>query len=698
MAARFWVGGTGNWDAANTTNWAATSGGAGGQSVPGSSDDVTFDANSGGGTVTVTATQSVNSITGGAHTGTLNINGQTLTCGTFNYSGTGTRSLTLGAANITITGSTGTVWNMGTITNLTLSAANTSCTITFTGASAIFNGGTGNTYNDIVMSGSGNAQLGNSIICRNFTRTGTAVKTDGLLLVGGNTTVTGTFTCDGNSAINRMIIYSSVVGSARTITAAAVSITNTDFIDITGAGAASWDLSAITGGSGDCGGNTGITFTTAATQTATGTASFSWSTHGWTSRVPLPQDDVVIDNAFVAGRVITGDMPRLGKSIDFTGVSGTPTFSPTNTTIYGSLTLTSDVTLNAAGNLIFAGRGAFNITTADKSFGSQLIVTAPGGTYTLVGDITTTANLIHNNGTFDAAGYNITVFGVTSNSGLTRSLTLGSGTWSLTSTSGVPWNMASAGLTFSGASATIVFSTTTTSTRTFAGAGLTYGTLTYTVAGSTGTLEITGANTFTNINFSDASNARQISFTAGTTTTITGNFNVFGTSGKLMTIASISDAQHTLSKASGTVNTVDYVTIRRSTAEGGASWYAGANSTDEEIGPNSGWIFSAAPSLVDYTSLTAAEYDWYAIRSGLSTSATLVAHKINYYISKGFGGVNKPISQMEREWLQSVGSSTSNNPFELWLNACQAQSVTPGKTINDCKMRFFTTVASGTNP
>jgi hypothetical protein len=55
MANRFWVGGTGTWDAADTTHWAATSGGAGGQSVPGAGDAVTFDGASGGGTVTVNA-------------------------------------------------------------------------------------------------------------------------------------------------------------------------------------------------------------------------------------------------------------------------------------------------------------------------------------------------------------------------------------------------------------------------------------------------------------------------------------------------------------------------------------------------------------------------------------------------------------------------------------------------------------------
>jgi hypothetical protein len=41
MADRYWVGGTGSWDA-TTTNWSATNGGAGGASVPTLADDVFF--------------------------------------------------------------------------------------------------------------------------------------------------------------------------------------------------------------------------------------------------------------------------------------------------------------------------------------------------------------------------------------------------------------------------------------------------------------------------------------------------------------------------------------------------------------------------------------------------------------------------------------------------------------------------------
>jgi hypothetical protein len=66
MANRYWVGGTGTWSAFNTTNWATSSGGTGGASVPTSTDNAYFDANSNGGagsfTVTVGVSITVNTL------------------------------------------------------------------------------------------------------------------------------------------------------------------------------------------------------------------------------------------------------------------------------------------------------------------------------------------------------------------------------------------------------------------------------------------------------------------------------------------------------------------------------------------------------------------------------------------------------------------------------------------------------------
>lgn len=71
MADRYWVGGTGDWDASNTTNWSTTSGGTGGASVPTSNDDVFFDANSGSGTATVGASINCANLNFTGYTGTF---------------------------------------------------------------------------------------------------------------------------------------------------------------------------------------------------------------------------------------------------------------------------------------------------------------------------------------------------------------------------------------------------------------------------------------------------------------------------------------------------------------------------------------------------------------------------------------------------------------------------------------------------
>jgi hypothetical protein len=55
MATYYWVGGTGTWNAAITTNWATSSGGAGSAGVPTSADSVIIDTSSGTGTITCTA-------------------------------------------------------------------------------------------------------------------------------------------------------------------------------------------------------------------------------------------------------------------------------------------------------------------------------------------------------------------------------------------------------------------------------------------------------------------------------------------------------------------------------------------------------------------------------------------------------------------------------------------------------------------
>lgn len=95
MADRYWVGGTGTWNTSTTTNWSATSGGAGGASAPTTADNVFFDANSGTGTVTLSGATTLNNLDCTGFSGTFTGTGQkTLYGTTFTLSATMTMSAT----------------------------------------------------------------------------------------------------------------------------------------------------------------------------------------------------------------------------------------------------------------------------------------------------------------------------------------------------------------------------------------------------------------------------------------------------------------------------------------------------------------------------------------------------------------------------------------------------------------------------
>ena len=84
---RYWVGGAGTWDTTTTTNWSATSNGAGGASVPTSADAVIFDANSGTAPYTITFFPAAGTV---LRTGSFNTVALTAGAVTFATGGNGT--------------------------------------------------------------------------------------------------------------------------------------------------------------------------------------------------------------------------------------------------------------------------------------------------------------------------------------------------------------------------------------------------------------------------------------------------------------------------------------------------------------------------------------------------------------------------------------------------------------------------------
>ena len=146
MATKYWVGGSGTWDATTTTNWAITTGGAGGTAAPTNADTVIFDSNSGtAATVTVVTgavslTTSVNksdlnlSLSSSCtlctpagtftfYSGTLTLNNNILSTGVFSSNNSNIRAISFGTGSIALTSTTAAtlVLDMSIATNCTFS-------------------------------------------------------------------------------------------------------------------------------------------------------------------------------------------------------------------------------------------------------------------------------------------------------------------------------------------------------------------------------------------------------------------------------------------------------------------------------------------------------------------------------------------------------------------------------------------------
>ena len=696
MADRYWVLGTGAWDATNTVNWSDSSGGLGGFSVPTAADNVFFDANSNVGVTAFTVTMAntprvcndftaagldgVMTLAGSAigltvsgnldwpatnftrtYTGTTTFNatttgktvttngvsfggnitfdgvggewtlgsaligsGQsiTVTNGTFSTSSSGNyavtavsissnnsnaRTINFNASTVTLSGTNAITFT--TATNLTLNAGTS--TINLSSPAPTFAGG-GKTYYNVAYTSNNLTSAASITGANTFTNLSIAGRTTvgiGVLNISANQTINVTFTVSaGTASAYRIQISSDAIGTTRTLTCAAVSLTDTDFRDITIAGAAS---PASGTRLGDCKGNSGITFPAAKTvyfrQTGTNnwgaTGSGSWSaTSGGAldaTQFPLAQDTAVFPAATypASGSTISINANYNIGTIDMSlRTSNTMTLGIASNApvIYGNWICGTGITnaSNTSGVYTFSGRTTQQITSAGISFVQAIVINSPSGSVTLQDALTATGGTVLitlTNGTLDLNGQTLTVGLRFLTATGTKNLTFNGGTLVCPTANTTSFNNAApTNFTTTAGTGTGTISMTAATAKTFVGGGSTFNcTLNQ---GGAGALTITGSNTFSNI--TNTVQPASVLFTAATTSTFT-NFSLSGTAGNLITIGSVTAASHTLSKASGTVSS-DFLSVSRSTATGGAAWYAGANSTDG--GNNTGWIFTAPPA------------------------------------------------------------------------------------------------------
>lgn len=423
--------------------------------------------------------------------------------------------------------------------------------------------------------------------CAAFTLTGPSNK---LMAVtqNGAMTVSGAFSAQGASVVNRVGWSSATAGTPATVTVGALgTVANIDFEDITAAGAGA----PIAGASiGDAGGNTNITTTASRTVYAVGSTSLNFSsTAMWANAsggasgaaVPLPQDSVIFD-ANSSGSY-TCDMPRPCKNLTCTSsftksitlnVSGGPTF-------YGSITLTAGMTWTGSA-LTLGARSPQTITSAGHtlSAGSGITIAAPGGTYTLQDALVAPAINHTQLGTFSDGGHSVTLTGAgySNNIGGVGNTLTASGTWTLSGT-GTIWSVSntSATITFTG---TIVISDTSATGKTFLNNS--------TISLSAATLWITGGGTGP-VTFSHGMpTLNRLTIGAPKTVTLLSTMTLTtayllarGSAGNIITInATIAGSAATL-RTTGGVQGGDYLSLRdvAFTQPGGSNFYAGSHST-----------------------------------------------------------------------------------------------------------------------
>jgi hypothetical protein len=337
-------------------------------------------------------------------------------------------------------------------------------------------------------------------------------------------------------------------------------------------------------------------------------ASTSWSTTSGGSpgaAAPLATDNAIFDANSGGGTVTvqdgsggSGNSPECA-SLTCTGFTGAIDSSAQPLQVNGNVTLSSGGTYTALYLII---NNVCTLTSVGKPIAYLFIGNNTGNANLTLGDdlycgvAGDFGSIGFSDGTFNANNKNVSCSGFVSfDTGYTRTLNMGTGTWTLfggTNDSG--WMSAGyddvINMTINCNTSTINFTPPASSLVTFSSHNKTYYNLNMGGAGSTLWFQSYVTNIFNTI--STSAQPCTLTFREGRTYTVT-NFNVSGTAGNLVTLQSVTaGTRFSLSKASGTVS-VDYLSIKDSNATGGANWYAGTNSTN--VSNNLGWTFTAPP-------------------------------------------------------------------------------------------------------
>ena len=417
--------------------------------------------------------------------------------------------------------------------------------------------------------------------------------------------INGTFTVSGYNAAERRISVPGLIGTQRTITVnGSIIASNVDFRDIKGAGTANWDLSGIDGGSGDCGGNSGIIFTPAQPQWykhTSGDCSWSDSTKWFrdqaktiAGRVPLPQDDATFDaTSFTGVSTLNVNCTRIGRSLNMEGVNQDVTFSLAKAIeCYGSFVLGNNITCYGGFSKNLLGIGDFVINTFNKNIPSNFTIYR--GNYTANSNITLIGEagnqMLINGGNFNLNGFNLScILFSTVTSG---TVNLGSGTINLVSGNPVwsSYTSISSNTNLIATNSTISLQTNSNPTNDNPRIDALNKVFGKVIIGGNTTKAQQIVQSCT-INELIINEGKKLNISAGKTVSI-GNLTAIGTSINPITIGSTTTGStFTLNKTQPLNEKIecDYLILQDSKVQPAKTWYAGKNSVNN--GNNTGWDF-----------------------------------------------------------------------------------------------------------
>jgi len=249
-------------------------------------------------------------------------------------------------------------------------------------------------------------------------------------------------------------------------------------------------------------------------------------------------------------------------------------------------------THNIGSVIRFSGTTTGNTITTNGKIMRSITINGSGGGWTLQDALTQSPGVFNFSwGTLNTNGMTITCptnFSVTGTAA--RTLTLGASSIILNGTGTQFDATTTTNLTFNPNTSTITATNTSATAKTFIGGNLTFNDLT--ISGDN--ITISGNNIFNTLAVNNGGRTNGLIFTAGSTQTVS-FFTTNGSSGSLAIIKSSSaGSAATLTAATAGQVSVDYMSIKDSTATGGAGWYAGANSTN--VSGNTGWTFTIPPT------------------------------------------------------------------------------------------------------